>query len=130
MNGTAQLDNDMHADEDENMNTAIETHRDETSAGFREVNARIDALNRDTSAKIDTLNRDTSAKIDTSNRDTSAKIDALNRETSARIDALWRETNARIDALRDHSDTHFRWLVGMMLTMILGTGGLILKVYG
>ena len=77
------------------------------------------------------------AKIDDSRKEASDNFKALStsmfdlhRETTARIG----EVNARIDAVMtesqrrmERSDAQFRWLVGLMISSLLATGGLFAR---
>lgn len=36
---------------------------------------------------------------------------------------------ARTDQMRAHEDTQFRWLIGLMLTTVLGVAALLVKAF-
>ena len=54
------------------------------------------------------------------------KVDRFRGELTGRIDA----TNSHIDALDQKVSTQFRWLVGLMVTVLLAVIGALLKVGG
>ena len=92
----------------------------------RDTSARIDALH----LRMDELHKETLARIDQSRKEASdssaalsARVFDLHRETTARIDAFSAESHKRMD----RSDTHFRWLVGLMITSLLATAGLFAR---
>lgn len=113
----------------------IERLEDNSLELHRETNARIDTMYRELNVRLEVLNRDSSARLDASNRDVSGKLDALNREVTARIELLRKEmldnfrlVDAKIDHLRGDMHTQFRWLVGMLLSSILGIAGILHKL--
>lgn len=118
----AQLDNGRHGAEDEDMDVQIETLRQESAAGIREVNARVDELHRETTARIDALRKETAdnfkhldGKLEQIRKETAdhflavhAQIRELQRETSLRMDDMRKETSSHIDTLRARMDDMHR----------------------
>lgn len=129
MKAPAQLDNRNRAHEDEAMDHANDTLRAEMNVRFQEVRAdlrQVDANFRNVDANF--------RNVDENFREVNARIDALRIETYERIDQLRKETQdnfrlieAKIDELRNRNDAQFRWLVGLMLTSMLGMAALLIK---
>lgn len=142
MNAPAQLDNRNRAREDEDMDTTNDTLRSEMSNGFRETNARIDVMYRESNQRMDLLRRSVDENIAELRREVNERINELRREVNARIDRSderfeahrrevqesFRLIEAKIEQLRVNVDVHFRWLTGLMLTSILGTVGILIKL--
>jgi len=120
---------------------------------YRESNQRMDALHRLVDESIAELRRDTTENITELRRQTTENITEFRKEVNERIVELRREVNARVDRLEDrleaqrretqenfrlieakidqvrsNVDVHFRWLVGLMLTSMLGIATLLVKV--
>jgi chromosome segregation ATPase len=142
MNAPAQLDNLNRAREDEDMDNANDTLRSEMGNGFRETNARIDIMYRESNQRLDLLRRSVDENIAELRREVNERINELRREVSARIDRSddrfeqhrremqenFRLIKTKIDQVRSNVDVHFRWLVGLMLTSMLGIATLLVKV--
>ena len=77
----AVLDIGNRADEDNEMETDADLLRRDISAGFNEVNARIDGVRRETTERVDELRRETTARIDALRNETAERIAELRRET-------------------------------------------------
>ena len=84
----------------------------------RSLGDRIDETNRSLGERIDEFNRSLSDRIDKTNRSLGERIDETNRSLGGRID----ETNKRLDETNKRLDTHFRWIMGTLVTL---TGVLI-----
>ena len=89
----------------------IKELRAEMGAQLGVLHNRIDETQRSLGGRIDETSRSLSDRIDETNRSLGDRIDETNRSLGDRID----ETNKRID-------THFRWIMGTLVTL---TGVLI-----
>jgi hypothetical protein len=122
------------------MDNANDTLRTEMNVRFQEVRAdfrEVDANFRNVNANfrnVDGNFREVNARIDALRIETYERIDQLRKEVNGRIDELRKETHdnfrlieAKIDELRNRNDAQFRWLVGLMLTSMLGMAALLIK---
>lgn len=120
------------------MDNANDTLRSEISNGFRETNARIDVMYRESNQRMDALHRLVDENIAELRREVNARIDRLEDKLEAQrletqqnfrlIEAKIDQVRGSVDQVRNNLDVNFRWLVGLMLTGILGTVGILIKL--
>ncbi len=96
--------------------------RAEMVAQFGAVHNRIGETDRSLSGRIDETNRSLGDRIDETNRSLGERIDETNRSLTDRIDEFNRSLSVRIDETNKRLDTHFRWIMGTLVTL---TGVLI-----
>jgi hypothetical protein len=120
----AQLDTGNGAAEDGDMDAELTLMRQEMSAGFKEVNTRIDEVRREVTARIDELRKETAENF----KLTEVKMDEARQQTRDN----YRFLDMKLDEFRKeasrHSEVQFRWMMGLLVTLLLGIGGLYARL--
>ena len=98
-------------------NRIDETHRS-LSDRIDETNRSLSEINRSLGERIDETNR----SLSETNGSLGERIDETNRSLGERIDEFNRSLGERIDETNKRLDTHFRWIMGTLVTL---TGVLI-----
>ncbi|MBC7339677.1 MAG: hypothetical protein H5U04_07465 [Firmicutes bacterium] len=84
------------------------------------LTARIDGVDEKLMARIDAV----TARIDTVDAKLTARIDGVEARLLARIDTV----DVKIEKLRDQVDGLRYWIIGLVATMLLGFGGMIVTM--
>jgi len=84
----------------------------------RHLDHRLEQFRTELSARIDALDQ----KVDRFRDELSARIDALDQK----VDRFRDELSARIDRLEHRTSTHFMWLVGLQITVLVAVAGALL----
>ncbi|WP_373991039.1 hypothetical protein [Duganella sp. BuS-21] len=110
MNALAELDKGNRAAEDEEMDATIDLLKNEVNSGFREVNARIDALRVETNARIDVLRRESYEQATQLRIETYDRLDQSRKE----MQESFRVLDAKLELFRTDTrknfDVVYRWL--------------------
>jgi chromosome segregation ATPase len=103
------------------LDQKVDRFREELASRIDSQGARIDALDQ----KIDRFREELASRIESQG----TRIDSLNQRIDSldhRINARFEAVNHRIDALDQKMSSHFIWIVGIQITVLLSVMGTLL----
>ena len=110
----------------EKLDVSVQTLRDENAASYRSLNEKWDAsfqTLRDENAASD---RKREVSFQTLNDKIDASVQVLDAKREASAQTLNDKIDTSVQKLHEKIDTHFRWIIGIVLASWLSTMGAIL----